>query len=66
MQICNFEVEGMKRLFDIVASGIGLILLSPIFLILSVMIVIDSPGGVFFRGPRVGKNGKTFRIFKFR
>lgn len=56
----------MKRLFDIVASGIGLILLSPIFLILSVMIVIDSPGGVFFRGPRVGKNGKTFRIFKFR
>ena len=56
----------MKRLFDIMASGIGLILLSPIFLILSVMIVIDSPGGVFFRGPRVGKNGKTFRIFKFR
>ena len=56
----------MKRLFDIVASGVGLILLSPIFLILSVMIVIDSPGGVFFRGPRVGKNGKTFRIFKFR
>lgn len=56
----------MKRLFDIVASGVGLILLSPIFLILSVMIVIDSPGGVFFRGPRVGKKGKTFRIFKFR
>lgn len=56
----------MKRLFDIVASGVGLILLLPIFLILSVMIVIDSPGGVFFRGSRVGKNGKTFRIFKFR
>lgn len=56
----------MKRLFDIVASGFGLILLSPVILILSVMIVIDSPGGVFFRGPRVGKNGKTFRIFKFR
>ncbi len=56
----------MKRLFDIVASGFGLILLSPIFLILSIMIVTDSPGGVFFRGPRVGKNGKTFRIFKFR
>lgn len=56
----------MKRLFDIVASGVGLILLSPVFLILSIMIVIDSPGGVFFRGYRVGKNGKTFRIFKFR
>lgn len=56
----------MKRLFDIVASGFGLILLSPVFLILSIMIVIDSRGGVFFRGPRIGKNGKTFRIFKFR
>lgn len=56
----------MKRLFDIVASGFGLILLSPVFLVLSIMIVSDSPGGVFFRGPRVGKNGKTFRIFKFR
>ena len=56
----------MKRLFDIVVSGIGLILLSWLFLILAIAIKIDSPGGVFFRGPRVGKNGKTFRIFKFR
>ena len=56
----------MKRLFDIVVSAIGLLLLSWLFVILAVMIVIDSPGGVFFRGPRVGKNGKTFRIFKFR
>lgn len=56
----------MKRLFDIVVSGIGLILLSWLFLILAIAIKIDSPGGVFFRGPRVGQNGKTFRIFKFR
>ena len=56
----------MKRLFDIVVSAIGLILLSWLFLILSIAIVIDSSGGVFFRGPRVGKNGKVFRIFKFR
>ncbi|MGO5174426.1 sugar transferase [Ruminococcus sp. LCP21S3_E8] len=56
----------MKRLFDIVVSGIGLILLSWLFLILAIAIKIDSPGGVFFRGPRVGRNGKTFRIFKFR
>lgn len=56
----------MKRLFDIVVSGIGLILLSWLFLILAVCIVIDSRGGVFFRGPRVGQHGKTFRIFKFR
>ncbi len=56
----------MKRLFDILASGFGLILLSPVFLIMSIVITFDSPGGVFFRGPRVGKNGKVFRIFKFR
>lgn len=56
----------MKRLFDIVVSAIGLISLSWLFLILSIAIVIDSSGGVFFRGPRVGKNGKVFRIFKFR
>lgn len=56
----------MKRLFDIVASGLGLILLSWLFIILSIMIVIDSKGGVFFRGTRVGKNGKPFKIFKFR
>lgn len=56
----------MKRLFDIVVSLFGLIVLSPIMLVLALIIVIDSPGGVFFRGPRVGKNGETFRIFKFR
>ncbi|MCD8025725.1 MAG: sugar transferase [Clostridiales bacterium] len=56
----------MKRAFDIAASGIGLIILSPVLLVLSLMIVFDSPGGVFFRGPRIEKNGKTFRIFKFR
>ena len=56
----------MKRLFDIVASFFGLIILSPIMLILSLLIVIDSRGGVFFRGERVGQHGNTFRIFKFR
>lgn len=56
----------MKRLFDIIVSGIGLVLLSWLLLILALCIVIDSRGGVFFRGPRVGKNGQVFRIFKFR
>lgn len=56
----------MKRLFDIVFSFIGLACLSPILLIISLVIVLDSKGGVFFRGVRVGKNGKDFRIFKFR
>ena len=56
----------MKRLFDIVASGFGLIILSPIFLILAVWIKLDSPGPVFFRQVRVGRYNKDFRIFKFR
>ena len=56
----------MKRVFDLTMSLFGLILLSPIFLVLSVLIVLDSPGGVFFRGERVGQHGKIFRIYKFR
>ena len=56
----------MKRAFDIVASGLGLIVLSPIFLILAIWIKLDSPGPVFYRQVRVGRNNKDFRIFKFR
>lgn len=56
----------MKRAFDLTMSLFGLILLSPIFLVLSVLIVLDSPGGVFFRGERVGQYGKIFKIYKFR
>jgi len=56
----------IKRVFDIVVSGIMLVLLSPVFLILSVAIMIDSPGPVFFRQVRVTSYGKSFRIFKFR
>jgi lipopolysaccharide/colanic/teichoic acid biosynthesis glycosyltransferase len=56
----------LKRLFDVVFSFIGLILLSPVFLVLSVIILLDSRGGVFFMQNRVGKNGKDFSLFKFR
>ena len=56
----------MKRVFDFSVSLIGLIILSPVFLVLSIIIILDSPGGVFFRGVRVGQHGKDFRIFKFR
>ena len=56
----------MKRLFDIVASGLGLIVLSPLFLILAIWIKIDSKGPVFYRQVRVGRGNKDFRIFKFR
>lgn len=56
----------MKRLFDILASGLGLIVLSPLFLILAIWIKLDSKGPVFYRQVRVGKDNKDFRIFKFR
>lgn len=56
----------MKRLFDILASGIGLLVLSPIFLILAVWIKLDSKGSVFYRQVRVGLHNKDFHIFKFR
>ena len=56
----------MKRVFDFVCSLLGLIVLSPVLLVTAILIVRDSPGGVFFRGERVGLHGKTFRIFKFR
>ena len=56
----------MKRLFDIVASGLGLLCLSPLLLIVAIWIKLDSPGPVFFRQVRVGRYNKDFRIFKFR
>ena len=56
----------MKRLFDIIFSLIGLIVLSPLFIIMAIIVATTSPGGVFFRGVRVGQHGKPFRIFKFR
>lgn len=56
----------MKRIFDVVASGLGLLALSPIFLILAIWIKLDSEGPVFYRQVRVGRKNRDFRIFKFR
>jgi lipopolysaccharide/colanic/teichoic acid biosynthesis glycosyltransferase len=56
----------LKRLFDIVVSTIGLILLSPVMLIVAIWIRIDSLGPVFYRGERGGRANRPFRIFKFR
>ena len=56
----------MKRLFDIFASGLGLLFLSPLFLILAIWIKLDSKGPVFYRQVRVGRGNEDFRIFKFR
>lgn len=55
-----------KRIFDILFSSIGLLLLWPIFLVLGVLIKFDSQGPIFFRQERVGLNGNLFRILKFR
>ena len=56
----------VKRLFDIIFSLIGLIFALPVFLIVSFLIKKESLGPVFFRGERIGKNNKPFKIFKFR
>ncbi|WP_417007058.1 sugar transferase [Alistipes putredinis] len=56
----------MKRTFDLIASSLGLLLLSPLFLMLAIWIKIDSEGPVFYRQVRVGKGNRDFRLFKFR
>ena len=56
----------MKRLFDMVASGCGLLVLSPVFLVVAIWIKLDSKGPVFYRQVRVGYKNKDFQIFKFR
>lgn len=55
-----------KRIFDIVGSFILLVLLSPVFIVLSVLIKVDSKGPIFYRQERVTQYGRIFRIFKFR
>lgn len=56
----------LKRIFDFFVSLFGLVVLFPLFLALAVLIKLDSSGPVFYRGVRVGRDGKPFRIYKFR
>ena len=56
----------LKRLMDIVVSGCALAVLWPVLLLIAIAIKIDDPGPVFYRQVRVGRGGKTFRIYKFR
>ena len=56
----------MKRFFDLIVSGLGLLVLSPLFLVLAVWIKCDSSGPVFYRQVRVGRNNRDFRLYKFR
>ncbi|KGN70206.1 sugar transferase [Porphyromonas sp. COT-239 OH1446] len=56
----------MKRIFDIVMSLIGLLLLSPLFVIIAIWIKVDSQGPVFYKQIRVGRDNKDFQLYKFR
>ncbi|MFT3859605.1 MAG: sugar transferase [Aquabacterium sp.] len=55
-----------KRLFDLLLSALGLLMLCPVLLLIALAIKLDSPGPVFFRQERVGRFGRPFRIHKFR
>ena len=55
-----------KRVMDVVLASIGLVVFSPIFVLIAIAVRMESRGSVFFRQNRTGKNGKPFRIFKFR
>ncbi|MBK8023993.1 MAG: sugar transferase [Chloroflexi bacterium] len=56
----------LKRLFDIVVSLIGLVILSPVLLILGAWVKLSSPGPIFYRSSRVGRDGVEFKLLKFR
>lgn len=55
-----------KRVFDVLAATVGLILLAPLLLVVALLIKLGSPGPVFYRGLRAGRQGEPFKIFKFR
>lgn len=55
-----------KRVFDLAVACLGLLLISPLFLLIALAIKLDSPGPVFYRQERIGRGGRPFRIHKFR
>jgi lipopolysaccharide/colanic/teichoic acid biosynthesis glycosyltransferase len=56
----------IKRTFDVLLACAGLLVLSPLLLLLAILVKLSSPGPVFYRGLRAGRHGRPFRIFKFR
>lgn len=62
----RFIYHSMKRLFDIVAATCGIVILSPLMIIIAVLIKGEDHGPIFYKQVRVGKNGKTFKMYKFR
>ena len=55
-----------KRIFDILVTGFSIIILFPLFIVIAIIIKLDSPGPIFFRQQRVGENGRFFKMYKFR
>jgi lipopolysaccharide/colanic/teichoic acid biosynthesis glycosyltransferase len=62
----HWWMDTIKRILDIVLSIIGLILLSPLLALIAYLVKRDSPGPVFYWGPRIGRNGRIFKMLKFR
>lgn len=58
--------NSIRRAVDVVVSGVGIIILSPLFVLVAIAIKLDSTGPVFYRALRVGKDGIPFRLYKFR
>lgn len=56
----------MKRLFDILTSAIVLLVLLPVWLIIALLVAVESPGGIFYKQVRVGKGNRDFYLYKFR
>lgn len=62
----RFIYHGMKRFFDIVAATCGIVILSPLMVLIAVLIKAEDHGPIFYKQIRVGKNGKEFKMYKFR
>jgi lipopolysaccharide/colanic/teichoic acid biosynthesis glycosyltransferase len=56
----------LKRLFDVTASGLGLLVLAPVMLVVALYVKLTSPGPAFYRATRIGRHGKPFTLLKFR
>ena len=64
--LLNFWAQLEKRTIDLLGSILGLLFLAPFLGLTALLIQIDSPGGTFYRQPRLGRNGKVFNLLKFR
>ncbi|WP_367114783.1 sugar transferase [Clostridium sp.] len=56
----------LKRCFDVIASIIAVIVISPLYLVIAVLVKLDSPGSIFFKHERLGRDGKIIKVYKFR